>query len=133
MCRFLVSAMPAGIPAPGHCYPARVNPTLEKDAARRFMEFVLILASLFLLDIVTTEIILLMGGVELNPFMVAIVAHPTIHLALKAAILAVIVIVSMVAERQVRGSGVFFYCMLITMYIFVVVNNVFVILPQVLG
>lgn len=125
--------MPAGIPAPGHRYPVRGNQTLENDAARRFLEFVLILASLFLLDIVTTEIIILMGGVELNPFMIAVVASPPVHLALKAAILAVIVIVALVAERQVKGSGVLFYCMLITMYIFVVVNNVFVILPQVLG
>jgi len=133
MSTFLVSAMPAGIPAPGLCYPFYICPAREKDVARRILELVLILGSLFLLDIVTTEIILLMGGVELNPFMVAVVAHPTIHLALKAAILAVIVIVALVAERQVRGSGVFFYCMLITMYIFVVVNNMFVILPQVLG
>jgi hypothetical protein len=125
--------MPAGIPAPGLCYPFPVNQALEKDATRRFLEFVLILASLFLLDIVTTEIILLMGGVELNPFMITVVAHPLVHLALKAAILAAIVIVALVAERQVRGSGVFFYCMLITMYIFVVVNNVFVILPQILS
>jgi hypothetical protein len=118
---------------PGLRYPVRVNQTPEKDAARRIIELVLILGSLFLLDIVTTEIILLMGGVELNLFMVAVVASPLVHLALKAAILAVIIIVALVAERQVRGSGVFFYCMLITMYIFVVVNNVFVILPQVLG
>ena len=125
--------MPAGIPAPVHRYPVRVNQTLEKDAARRILELVLILASLFLLDIVTTEIILLMGGVELNPFMVAVVANPAIHLALKATILAVIFLVALVAERRVRGTGVFFYCLLITMYIFVVVNNVFVILPQVLS
>ncbi len=125
--------MPAGITAPGLFYPFHGNQALEKDAARRILELVLILAALFLLDIVTTEIILLMGGVELNPFMIAVVASPPAHLALKAAILAVIFTVALVAERQVRGSGVFFYCMLITMYIFVVVNNVFVILPQVLA
>ena len=125
--------MPAGIPAPGHRYLFRGNQNPENDAARRFLEFVLILASLFLLDIVTTEIIILMGGVELNPFMIAVVVSTPVHLALKAAILAVIAIVALVAERQVKGSGVLFYCMLITMYIFVVVNNVFVILPQVLA
>ncbi|AGB01909.1 hypothetical protein Metfor_0852 [Methanoregula formicica SMSP] len=118
---------------PGLHYPVPVCQALEEDAARRILELVLILASLFLLDIVTTEIILLMGGIELNPFMVAVVAHPVIHLALKGAILAVIVIVALVAEMRVQGSGVFFYCLLITMYIFVVVNNVFVILPQVLA
>jgi hypothetical protein len=124
--------MPAGIPAfiarqsfIDHIY-------LDDEVARRFFELVLILGSLFLLDIVTTEVILVLGGVELNPLMITVVAHPVLHLALKAAILLAIFSISLVAEKRVRGSGVFFYCTLITMYIFVVVNNMFVIIPQVL-
>ena len=91
-----------------------------------------ILAGLFLLDILTTHIILRMGGVELNPFMAAVVSVPILHMAVKGAILLVIVSVALVAERHVRDSGVFFYCLLITMYLFVVVNNIFVLLPKVL-
>jgi len=124
--------MPAGIPASGFRYPVHVCQTPGKDATHRFLELVLILASLFLLDIVTTELIIMMGGVELNPFMVSVVANPAVHVAIKAALLLAIVIVSLVAEKQMMGSGVIFYCMLITMYIFVIVNNMFVILPWVL-
>jgi len=125
--------MPAGSPAFTVPRAFAEYPPGDDDVARRFGDLVLILGSLFLLDIVTTEFILVSGGVELNPFMAAIVTHPVIHLAIKAAILLTIVVVSLAAEKRVRRSGVFFYCTLITMYIFVVVNNLFVIIPQILG
>jgi len=125
--------MPAGIPAFIVRQSFIDHLPLDDEVARRFFELVLILGSLFLLDIVTTEVILVLGGVELNPFMIAVVAHPVLHLAIKAAILLAIFSISLVAEKQVRGSGLFFYCTLITMYIFVVVNNMFVIVPRVLS
>jgi hypothetical protein len=130
--RVLVSAMFAGSP---------VNPVyktipamfpLERITVRRSVVLLLVLGSLFLLDIATTQVILLMGGVELNPLMEGIVANPVVHLLLKAGILLVIFIVSLIAEQRVRGSGSFFYCVLITLYFFVVLNNLFVLLPRIL-
>jgi len=102
---------------------------LDDGTFHKFRELLLILGTLFLLDIVTTGIILRMGGLELNPFMEGIVANPALHLIIKAAILLLIFLVSLVAEQRVERSGVVFYCILITWYIFIVVNNAFVILP----
>jgi len=119
----------------GRMAPVAWGGTCRPDSERywHLQVYSYILAGLFLLDILTTHIILLMGGVELNPFMAAVVSDPILHMAIKGAILLMIVPVSIVAERQVRDSGVFFYCLLITMYIFVVVNNIFVLLPKILS
>jgi hypothetical protein len=103
---------------------------LDTVRSRQIVEFTLILGSLFLLDIGTTQIILWMGGVELNPLMTGIVTIPTLHLALKSAILLAAALVAVLGERYVRGSSVYLYCILIPLYIFIVVNNFFVILPQ---
>jgi hypothetical protein len=103
--------------------------TADDATSRRITMFLLILGTLFLLDIVTTEVILWMGGIELNPLMTGIVANPALHTVVKMTILLVVFIVSLVAERQVRGSGAMVCCVIITLYIFVVVNNLFVILP----
>ncbi|MDD1687330.1 DUF5658 family protein [Methanoregula sp.] len=105
---------------------------LDGKRYQHFVVFAFILAGLFLLDILTTQFILWMGGVELNPVMALVVSNPVLHLAVKGAILLVIVSVAFVAEKYVRDSSVFFYCILITMYLFVITNNLFVILPRVL-
>ena len=104
----------------------------DSDRSRHLVEFALILAGLFMMDIVTTHIILQMGGVELNPVMTSVVPNPIIHLFIKMAIFLMIVLVSLVAEKYVRDSGVFFYCILITLYLLVITNNVFVILPKII-
>ena len=124
--------MPMGSTAFTGQIPVHGCPATDNADLRRFLRLGLMLGTLFLLDILTTEVILIRGGVELNPLMVPVVANPVVHAGVKSAILLGIVIVSLVAEKEVRGSGVLFYCTLITMYIFVIVNNVFVILPQVL-
>lgn len=103
---------------------------LDTVRARQIVEFTLILGSLFLLDIGTTQMILWMGGVELNPLMTGIVTNPALHLAIKSAILLAAVLVATQAERYVRGSSAMLYTVLITLYIFIVVNNLFVILPR---
>jgi hypothetical protein len=105
---------------------------VDNTTNRRIAEFSLILAALFLLDIFTTQVILRLGGIELNPVMAGVVASPAIHIVLKSATLLLIIVVSLIAEKEVRGSSVIFYCVLITLYIFVFVNNVFVMLPQLL-
>jgi hypothetical protein len=101
------------------------------ETSRRIVAFLLILGILFLLDIATTQIILHMGGIELNPFMAGIVANPALHLCIKAAILLVIFPVSLIAEKRVKGSGALFYGVLITLYIVVLINNLAVIVPQI--
>lgn len=106
--------------------------SVDNTTNRRIKEFSLILAALFLLDILTTQVILWLGGIELNPLMAGVVTSPAIHIAIKSAILLLIIVVSLIAEKEVRGSSVIFYCVLITLYIFVFVNNVFVMLPQLL-
>lgn len=104
------------------------------DAAnRQITEFSLILAALFLLDILTTQFILWLGGIELNPAMAGIVTSPLMHLAIKACTLILIILVSIIAETRVRGSSIAFYCILITLYLFVIVNNTFVLIPHIVG
>ena len=71
--------------------------------------FTSILAFLFLLDILTTQVILRMGGVELNPVMAGVVASPILHIILKYGVLVMIIPVALTAESRVRGSGVILY------------------------
>jgi hypothetical protein len=106
-------------------------PSLDDETSHRIVVLLLILGTLFLLDIVTTQIILRMGGIEMNPLMAGIVANPPLHLGIKAAILLLIFSISLIAEQRVKGSSAVFYCVLITLYVFVVINNLFVILPQI--
>jgi hypothetical protein len=100
---------------------------------RRITEFTLLLATLFVLDIITTHAILRLGGVELNPAMAGIVASPFVHIAVKAGTLLLIVIVALIAETKVKGSSIAFYSTIVTLYLFVIVNNAFVLVPQLAG
>jgi Domain of unknown function (DUF5658) len=123
--------MSAGEPGPQVGSVSTIYRPLDSETVRRSVELLLILSTLFLLDVVTTQIVLRMGGVELNPLMEGIVAHPALHLGIKILLLLVIFPVSLIAEQRLRGSAAFFYCVLILLYIVVDMNNLFVILPQV--
>jgi hypothetical protein len=100
---------------------------------RRIADFSLILAALFILDIVTTHLILWLGGMELNPVMAGIVTSPLAHACIKAATLLLIVLVSLIAEANVRGSTIGFYAAIIALYLLVLVNNTLVLVPRVAG
>jgi hypothetical protein len=104
---------------------------VDEATNRQFTVFSLTLAALFLLDIVTTQLILWLGGIELNPAMAGIVASPFLHLAIKAGTLLLIILVSLIAETRVPRSGIVFYCVLIALYLFVIVNNSFVLIPHI--
>jgi hypothetical protein len=104
---------------------------LDTGRSLRILVLTLVLAGLFFLDILTTQVVLMTGGIELNPVMAAIVSDPAHHLAVKCMILLVIFCVSLIAELQVKESSVYFYGILILLYILVVVNNVVVILPHI--
>jgi hypothetical protein len=117
----------------GHAIPG-IFPeyrSLDHETLRRIIELLLILGILFLLDIITTQIILRMGGVELNPFMAGIVAYPALHLVIKAVILLIIFPVSLIAEQRVKGSGALMYCVLILLYLAVILNNLLFIVPRI--
>ncbi|MFY9981712.1 MAG: DUF5658 family protein [Methanoregula sp.] len=93
----------------------------------------LILADLFLLDIFTTQLILNMGGTELNPMMAGVVTMPFLHILLKIGIIICVIPVALNAEARVKGSGMVLYASLIIMYTIVVLNNTTVLLPHILG
>jgi hypothetical protein len=105
-------------------------PPLDDRTVFRMIELLSILGTLFLLDIVTTQVILRMGGAELNPFMAGVVAYPALHLGIKAAILLLIFSVSLIAEKRVEGSGFIFYGFLILLYGVVVLHNLLFFVPR---
>ena len=94
--------------------------------------FSFVLAVLFMMDILSTQLILGMGGVELNPVMAGIVTIPLLHVLLKCGILMMVIPVALVAEARVRGSGVVLYAALIAMYTLVIINNTAVLLPHIM-
>ena len=93
--------------------------------------FTSVLAFLFLLDITTTQAILGMGGVELNPLMAGVVTFPLLHVIIKCGILLLVIPIALIAESKVRGAGVALYAILIVMYTAVTFNNITVLLPHI--
>ena len=119
----------AGKPEISYTFPAFYP--ADAETLHRNVEFLIVLGVLFLLDIITTQVILQMGGLELNPMMAGIVANPALHLGIKALSLLAIFVITLAAEQRVRGSGTVFYGILILLYLIVVLNNLIVILPQI--
>lgn len=125
--------MPAVELQPGFLFGLFKYRPADPVTDRRITDFSLILAALLFLDILTTDIILRFGGIEQNPAMVGIVASPFVHIAIKAGTLLLIIIVSLIAERNIKGSAIPFYCVIITMYLVVFVHNTFVLVPRIAG
>jgi hypothetical protein len=108
------------------------QPSIEAPWITRFTgEFILpdhrllamVLGILFLLDCITTELILISGGVELNPVMEGIVASPLLHLTVKAAVFLFIIIMTGYAGRRVPASGAVALSAIILWYGVVIGNN----------
>ena len=125
--------MPAQNAEPGILLGRFPHRPVDDTTDRQIAELSVLLGMLFLLDIVTTEIILRLGGAELNPAMAGIVASPFVHLAIKAVVLLIIVRISHIAEKTIKGSAIGFYCIVITLYLFVIVNNIFTLIPWAAG
>jgi hypothetical protein len=104
----------------------------ERAVSGWLILFSFILAALFMIDILSTQIILGMGGVELNPVMAGIVTTPLLHVLLKCGILMLVIPVALIAEARVRGSGMALYATLIAMYTVVIINNAAVLLPHII-
>ena len=87
----------------------------------------LLLGMLFLADVISTEAILGLGGVELNPVMAGIVASPLLHGIVKAAVLLLVLSACRYAEKRVRYAGGLALMVLLLWYGVVIGNNVGVI------
>ena len=99
------------------------NGGTDRAVSGWFILFSFVLAVLFMMDILSTQVILSMGGVELNPVMAGIVTTPLLHVLLKCGILIMVIPVALIAESRVRGSGLVLYAALIAMYTVVIINN----------
>ncbi|MDI6720165.1 MAG: DUF5658 family protein [Methanomicrobiales archaeon] len=84
-----------------------------------------VLGFLMWADVITTEAAMRLGLLEHNPLMEQVVASPLLHLAVKTAVLAVIVIVARCCERLVPSSGAYLIVALAGFYLAVIVNNLF--------
>ncbi len=86
------------------------------------------LAALFVLDVCTTEFILVNGGQEMNAVMVGIVnSSSALHLMVKGAMLAMVIATVYYANRVIKHSGTFALVILIGWYISVIFHNLGVI------
>ncbi|MDD1694208.1 MAG: DUF5658 family protein [Methanoregula sp.] len=113
-------------------YPSLQPGTIRLDPgqSRWILTFTMALGGLFLLDVLTTQVILGKGGVELNPAMAGIVAYPALHIAIKSATLLLALAVSFIAERKIRGTGIFLSTVLVLMYTGILANNLAVLIPM---
>jgi len=69
----------------------------------------------------------------MNPAMSGIVANPLLHLIIKAGTLLLFILVSLIVETRVPRSGSTFCCILITLCLFVIVSNTFLLIPHFVG
>ncbi len=83
-----------------------------------------IVAALFFLDVLTTALILGLGGYEMNPAMVPVVSNPYVHVVFKLVFACAIVLVALYAERKMPLSGSALLGSVAVMYGFVIWNNV---------
>jgi hypothetical protein len=83
-----------------------------------------ILAGLFVLDILTTEVILSGGGVEYNPFMAGIVRNPLLHIVVKLMLLVLVGLAAKYSEDTLKGSGTILVIVIIGWYLVCVSNNI---------
>ena len=91
-----------------------------------------ILGSLFILDILSTEIILRFGGMEQNPAMTGIVQWPFLHLAVKLRFWCLSFSWPGLPKAMLRIRKIFFI-FLIGMYILVIGNNLGIIAMNLLS
>jgi len=114
-------------------YSSKVR-TLLQDFTRanneNLVEFfaLVILGVLLLLDVLTTSLVLSVGGYETNVFMEGIVTIPVVHLFLKWLFLVFVVMMARFCDRIVQGTGLYIMCVIIGGYSLVIANNTLVFL-----
>lgn len=82
-----------------------------------------LLGLLFAGDIVSTEYILLMGGHELNQYMIPFVSDPVLHVLIKFFVLCFVALAAITCNRIIRRSGSLLIILIITLYSVVVSSN----------
>jgi len=87
-----------------------------------FLGFIL-LSVLFGLDVVTTSLVLFMGGYEQNTVMAVVVHYPAIHLAIKGIALIAIAFITQYGDQVTHGKGLVILGPVLLFYAFVIVNN----------
>lgn len=86
------------------------------------------LAALFILDVCTTEFILMNGGQEMNAVMVGVATTSSaLHLLVKGFVLAMIITTIYYANRVIKHAGTMALVILIGWYIAVICHNLGVI------
>ncbi|MBN1432304.1 MAG: hypothetical protein JW931_05985 [Methanomicrobiaceae archaeon] len=84
----------------------------------------LVLWALFMMDVITTEVILSSGGFEMNAVMRPFVEFPAIHIALKMAVLSVIAAVAYISDKITKRYGTIAVMAIAAWYIFVISWNI---------
>ncbi|HQA80855.1 MAG TPA: DUF5658 family protein [Methanoregulaceae archaeon] len=88
-----------------------------------FFVAIIILGVLLNLDVLTTSLVISLGGYEMNPLMAGVVGVPMIHLFVKWLVLIFVVLVATFSDRIMNGTGICVMCVIIGWYSLVVANN----------
>jgi len=103
--------------------PARGMGSFRTGTGLLLVPGIFSLILLFSVDIITTEMILTLGGSELNRLMAGVVAYPVAHIALKGIVLVYITGVCMWAEKKITQSGVTAMAVIVSFYVVVALHN----------
>jgi hypothetical protein len=90
-----------------------------------FFVAIIILGVLLNLDVLTTSLVIRLGGYEMNSIMAGVVGIPMIHLFVKWLLLIFVVMAALFSDRILNGVGIYFMCSIIGWYSIVVANNTF--------
>ena len=88
-----------------------------------FFVAIIILGVLLNLDVLTTSLVISLGGYEMNPIMAGVVGVSMIHLFVKWLVLVFVVLVATLSDRIMNGAGICVMCVIIGWYSLVVANN----------
>ena len=86
-----------------------------------------VLGLLFIGDIISTEYILVHGGIELNPYMIPFVSDPLLHIGVKLVAFCLIAFVAVYANRKVPHAGSILTIAVVSLYLIVVAANLMMI------
>ena len=87
--------------------------------------------ALFMMDVITTEMILSFGGHEMNGIMTNVVEYPILHTILKMAVLAMLAAIAYLSDRLTDRYGTIAIMAVSAWYILVISHNIIQIAPAV--
>lgn len=88
--------------------------------------------ALFMMDVITTGVILSAGGYEMNAIMRPFAASPALHTTLKMAVLGLIAAVAYFSDKLTNSYGTVTVTVISAWYILVVSHNIIQMIPAVL-